>query len=80
MAELSFYGPERWSISKWLSKGSRIPLLVIIDAKGLWTKIQNEWKTEKRGGIYVQRMMDILSCTGARVYFGSTQATCWLMA
>ena len=41
MAEISHYGPERWSISKWLLKGPRVPLLVIIDAKGLWTKIQN---------------------------------------
>ena len=75
MAELSFYGPDRWSISKWLTKGARVPLLVIIDAKGLWTNIQNEWKKEKRGTIYVRRMMEILFRVNARVYW-VTPDTC----
>lgn len=69
MAELAHYGPDRWSIGKWLSKGTRVHLFVIIDAKGLWTKIQNEWKTEKRGTIYVRRLMEILFRIGARVYW-----------
>ena len=45
-----------WSISSWLlQNGSeRHPLFVVIDAKGLWTKIQTDSKTEKRGTIYVQ--------------------------
>ena len=42
MAEVAYYGPDRWSISKWLAKGTRAPLLVIIDAEGLWTKIKDE--------------------------------------
>ena len=67
--KLFFYGLERWIISKWLSKGSRIPWLVVIDAKGLWTKIQNKWKTEKHSTIYVRRMMEILFRIGARVYW-----------
>ena len=44
-------------------------MLIVIDAKGLWTKIQNEWKTEKRGTIYVRRMMEIMFRIGARVYW-----------
>ena len=47
MAELVHYGSERWSISKWLVKGTRVPLLVIVDSKGPWTKIQNEWKWKR---------------------------------
>ena len=70
MAERAHYGPDRWSIGKWLSKGTRVHLLVIIDAKGLWTKIQNEWKTEKRGTIYVRHSIVILFRIGARVYLG----------
>ena len=46
MAELAFFGPRRWNVSTRLEKGHRVPLLVVIDAKGLWTKIHNEYKTE----------------------------------
>ena len=28
MAELAHYGPDRWSISKWLVKGTHVPLLL----------------------------------------------------
>ena len=69
IAELVQFGPVRWSISEWLRDGTRISLLVVIDAKGLWTKIQNEWKTEKRGTIYVRRMMEILTRTRAKVFW-----------
>ena len=43
--------------------------MIVIDAKGLWTKIQSEHKTEKRGTIYVRRMMEILRRIGAKVYW-----------
>ena len=59
-----------WSISPWLTgNGPRVPVFVVIDAKGLWTKIQAEHKTEKRGTIYVRRMMEILNRIGAKVYW-----------
>lgn len=69
IAELSHPGPGRWMVSRWLLEGPRAPLFIVIDAKGLWTKIQNEWKTEKRGTIYVRRLMEILTRIGAKVYW-----------
>ena len=44
-------------------------MFVVVDAKGLWTNIQAYHKTEKRGTIYIRRMMDILNRVGATVYF-----------
>ena len=70
MAELKEYTPgKKWSISAWLSGSHRCHVYVVIDAKGLWTKIQSEWKTEKRGTIYIRRLMEILTRTGAKVYW-----------
>ena len=43
--------------------------VIVIDAKGLWTKIQAEWKTEKRGTIYIRRLMEVLTRIGARVFW-----------
>ena len=69
MAELGFFGPRRWSVSTWLEEGIRVPLLALVDAKGLWTKIQSEYKTEKLGTIYVRKMMEVLYRIQARVYW-----------
>ena len=69
MAELGFFGPRRWSVSTWLEKGIRVPLLTLVDAKGLWTKIQSEYKTEKLGTIYVRKMMEVLYRIQACVYW-----------
>ena len=74
LAELKWYGISTsapWSIQKWLdSRERRFPLVIVIDAKGLWTKIQSEWKTEKRGAIYIRRLMEILTRTSAKVFLG----------
>ena len=69
MAELGFFGPRRWSVSTWLEKGIRVPLLALVDAKGLWTKIQSEYKTEKCGTIHVRNMMEVLCRIQARIYW-----------
>ena len=42
---------------------------MVIDAKGLWTKIQDEYKTEKRGTIYIRRLMETLTRIEAKVYW-----------
>ena len=58
-----------WSISKWIATGERHRTIVVIDAKGLWTKINAEHMTEKRGTIYIRRLMEILTRVGARVFW-----------
>ena len=71
-AELShWYGAGNWSVSSWLQMGpkTRWPLCIVIDAKGLWTHIQQEYKTEKRAAIYIREMMEILVRCGARVFW-----------
>ena len=59
------------SISSWISAGpaARWPMFVVIDAKGLWTKIEAEYKTEKRGAIYIRQLMEILTRTNSRVFW-----------
>ena len=37
--------------------------------QGLWTKIQSEYKTEKRGTIYIRQLMETLTRIGAKVYW-----------
>ena len=51
-----------------MDRGPRGMLFMVTDAKGLWTKIQSEHKTEKRGTIYVRRTMS-LQRTKAKVYW-----------
>ena len=60
-----------WTCTTWLHQGPtvRVPLLIVIDAKGLWTKIQAEHKTEKRGLIYVRCLMENLKRTGGLVFW-----------
>jgi hypothetical protein len=60
-----------WSVTDWLRQppSSRIPFLMVIDAKGLWTKIKAEHKTEKRSTIYIRSLMEVLARTGALVYW-----------
>jgi hypothetical protein len=70
IAELSAWcGLGQWSVGRWLDDGPRTTFVVVIDAKGLWTKIQAEYKTEKRGTIYIRRLMETLTRTKARVYW-----------
>ena len=71
LAELAYYPSHRpWSIQHWIdAREPRVPIFVVIDAKGLWTKIQSEYKTEKRGTIYIRRLMDILYRVDAKVYW-----------
>ena len=73
LSELSswLYSPHPWSTTSWLSLGpkGRSPTAVVIDAKGLWTRIQSETKQDKRGTIYVRRMMESLERLGARVFW-----------
>ena len=45
---------------------------VVIDAKGLWTHIQQEYKTEKRPAIYIREMMEILVRCCATVFWVSS--------
>ena len=72
LAELShWYGAGNWSVSSWLQQGPRTrwALCIVIDAKGLWTHIQQEYKTEKRSAIYIREMMEILVRCCARVFW-----------
>ena len=44
------HGAGAWSIGCWLDSGLReVPLLVVIDAKRLWAKIQAEYKNQEEG-------------------------------
>ena len=51
LAELAYWhGAGAWSIGCWLDSGLReVPLLVVIDAKRLWAKIQAEYKNQEEG-------------------------------
>ena len=65
-----WHGAGAWSIGCWLDSGLReVPLLVVIDAKGLWTKIQAEYKTDKKGTLYIRRLVEILARTRAKVFW-----------
>ena len=44
-------------------------MFVVIDATGLWTKLEAEYKTEERGAIYVRQLMEFLTRTNSRVFW-----------
>ena len=40
-----------------------------IDAKGLYTRIENAYKTERRGGLYVRKLVETLVRSGTILYW-----------
>lgn len=82
-AELSHWnGAGNWSVTGWLSMGPKTcwPLCIVIDAKGFWTHIQREYKTEKRSAIYIREMMELLvRCCAKAFWVNSGHMVCDLL-